>query len=175
MQIDLALVEKARSGDETSFAMIYDIIAQELYKYALYTLGNSHDAEDVVAETFFEAFKGIKRLKEPQAFKSWMFKILSVRCKKKIAEYIKFRGNYDIDDFVDLSDDSLTAEEIAERTELARAISCLSTDERMIVVLTSMHGYTTLEISKILGIPHGTVSSKLCRTYAKLRKMLGER
>ncbi len=175
MQIDVELVASARDGNAQAFSEIYDSLQGELYKYALYTLGNSFDAEDVVSETFFEAYRGIRRLREPEAFKSWIFRILSIRCKRKIAEYVKFRGNCDIDDFVDLSDDSMSEEDAAERSALVQALSTLSPEERMIVALSSLHGYTTLEISKILGKPQGTVSSKLCRTYAKLRKELEER
>ena len=56
MRIDVDLVERARCGDVEAFSEIYDSIKDELYKYALYTLGNSCDAEDAVSETFFEAF-----------------------------------------------------------------------------------------------------------------------
>lgn len=170
MRIDVELVERARCGDTEAFSEIYDSIRDELYKYALYTLGNSCDAEDVVAEAFLEAYRGIKKLNEPRAFKNWMFRILSIRCKRKIAEYVRFRGNCDIDDFIDLADER--DEDISERSELLNAMSALSAEERMIVVLSALHGYTTLEISRILGKPHGTISSKLCRTYAKLRTML---
>ena len=83
---------------------------------------------------------------------------------------MKFRGNCDIDDFIDLADEK--NEDAGERAELLSALSELSSEERMIVILSSLHGYTTLEISKILGKPHGTISSKLCRTYAKLRTKL---
>ena len=46
-------------------------------------------------------------------------------------------------------------------------------EERMIVVLSVLHGYTNREIANMLGKPQGTISSKLHRTYAKLREMLG--
>ena len=170
MRIDVDLVEKARCGDVEAFSEIYDSIKDELYKYALYTLGNSCDAEDAVSETFFEAYRGIRRLNEPKAFKSWIFRILSIRCKRKISEYVKVRGNCDIDDFIDLSDEK--SGDISERSELLGALSTLSPEERMIVILSALHGYTTLEISRILNKPHGTISSKLCRTYAKLRTIL---
>jgi RNA polymerase sigma-70 factor (ECF subfamily) len=47
---------------------VYDAIAPELYKVALYTLGNQQDAEDAVSETFVEAFKGIKNLRDAASF-----------------------------------------------------------------------------------------------------------
>ena len=53
------------------------------------------------------------------------------------------------------------------------ALSKLDGEERMIVVLSVLHGYTNREIAGMIGKPQGTVSSKLHRTYAKLREMLG--
>ena len=44
MNIDAALVEKAKQGDADSFAQLYELVQDDLYKYALYALGNAHDA-----------------------------------------------------------------------------------------------------------------------------------
>ena len=52
----LHLVEKARQRDAGAFAALYTQIYQDLYKFALYTLKNSHDAEDVVSDTVTDAF-----------------------------------------------------------------------------------------------------------------------
>ena len=77
MNIDAQLVEGAKKGDGECFSQLYELVQDDLYKYALYALGNAHDAEDVVAETFLEAFRGISKLREADAFKGWIFKILS--------------------------------------------------------------------------------------------------
>ena len=55
MDINLEYVSRAKQGDAQSFAMLYDQVAKDLYRVALYTLGNPQDAEDVVSETFLEA------------------------------------------------------------------------------------------------------------------------
>ena len=55
---------------------------------------------------------------------------------------------------------------------LSQALSELASDERAVVVLSAVQGYTTREIGEILDLPHGTVSSKLYRTLIKLRKKL---
>ncbi|MEG2851909.1 MAG: RNA polymerase sigma factor, partial [Hydrogenoanaerobacterium sp.] len=86
MTVDLQAVSMAKAGSVESFSLIYEQVKDELYKYALYTLGNSHDAEDAVADTFVEAFKGISNLRDEAAFKSWIFRILSVRMKRKISD-----------------------------------------------------------------------------------------
>ena len=78
------LVTEAQQGSRAAFGELYEHIAADLYRMALYTLGNQADAEDAVADTFAEAWKGIKNLREPEAFRSWMFRILSARCKRQI-------------------------------------------------------------------------------------------
>ena len=173
MVIDTQKIEAARRGDKDSFAQMYEEIASDLYKVAYYTLGNAHDAEDVVSETFIEAFKGITRLRDPGSFRPWMMKILSIRCKRKIAEYVRGKSVVDIESFMTtLSEDSDVAADVSGQVTVTSAMARLNPQERMIVVLSVLQGYTNREIASILGAPIGTVSSKLHRTFQKLRKML---
>lgn len=173
MIIDVEQIEAARSGDKDSFAQVYQSIASDLYKAAYYTLGNSHDAEDVVSEVFIEAYKGITKLRDVTSFKPWMMKILSVRCKRKIAEYVKGKSVFDIEGFMtSLSDETDVSADVAQQVTVVSAVARLNEQERMIVVLSVLQGYTSKEISHILSLPQGTVSSKLHRTLIKLRKML---
>lgn len=172
--ISSELVINARNGDADAFCRLYDEIKDEMYRFALYTLGNASDADDVVSEAFIEAYRGIAKLREPAAFKSWIFRILRVRCGKKIAEYIGKRSVFSIEDFALSEGSDEKVESAAERKLLLlSALEKLSAEERMILMMSVLQGYTTLEISKIMRRPHGTVSSKLCRTYAKLKKELG--
>ncbi len=170
--IDLTLVTKAKAGDVDSFTALYEEIAPSLYRTALFTLGNSYDAEDVVSETFMEAFHGIRKLREEKAFPTWIFRILSARCKRKIKEYIKGRSEFDIDSMIDLDDGQDVGENITQRADLMHALESLSLVERQIVVLAVVDGYTTKEIASILTCPHGTVSSKLYRALKKMRSMI---
>lgn len=173
MKIDTAKVDAARQGDQESFAEVYQCIAPDLYKVALYTLGNPHDAEDVVSETFIEAYKGISNLRDVGSFKPWMMKILSVRCKRKIADYVKHKNTFDLDNFVSsLSDESDLSADVSEQMTVLGAMQRLSHQERQIIALSVIQGYTTKEIAQILGSPQGTVSSKLHRSLAKLRRMV---
>jgi RNA polymerase sigma-70 factor (ECF subfamily) len=173
--VDVIKVEAARKGDRQSFAQVYESIAPDLYKIALYMLGNSHDAEDAVSEAFIEAWKGIANLRDAGSFKPWMMKILAIRCKRRIADYVKHKNTFDIDSFVvSLSDDADLSSDVSEQVTVLGALSRLSPQEREIIALSAVQGYTTKEIAAILQSPQGTVSSKLHRALAKLRKMLGE-
>lgn len=165
------MVRSAKEGNKESFAQVYDMIAPELYRVALYTLGNAQDAEDAVSETFVEAYKGIKNLRDESSFKRWMMTILSVRCKRHIAGYIKERKNVDIDDILEEPSvpDGIAP---ADKISVWDAVSALPEDERQIIMLATVQGYTTREVSEMLELPHGTVSSKLHRTLKKLRRIL---
>ena len=171
--IDVNKVEAARNGDKDCFAQVYECIAPDLYKVALYTLGNAHDAEDVVSETFIEAYRGIANLRDASSFKAWMMKILSVRCKRKVAEYVKHKNTFDIEGFMTtLSDETDLGQDISEQVTVLGALSRLNSKERQIIALSVLQGYSNKEIAQILGSPQGTVSSKLHRSLVKLRKML---
>ena len=175
MKVDNELVIKASKGDKNAFSDIYHSSYKDLYKFALYTIGDSESASDVVADTFVEIWKGIGKLRDANSFSSWAFRILSVRCKNEISNIIKRRGEYNFDDLIEtpLPGSENMEEDIAEGASLVAALSKLEGEERMIVVLSVLHGYTNKEIAEMIGKPQGTVSSKLHRTYAKLREMLG--
>lgn len=173
MKIDTSLVVAAKSGDQQGFTRLYEEITPALYRMALYTLGNSHDAEDVVSEAFVEAYRGIGNLRDPNSFQPWIYKILSVRCNRKIKEYIKSRNTLDIDQFLELpGEDSDISENSLRRIELIQAMEILSPEERRIVCLSVFDGYTMKEIAYITESPQGTISSKLFRAFKKMRKKL---
>ena len=173
MKIETELVRSARLGDKESFAQVYDQVAMDLYKVALYTLGNAHDAEDVVSETFIEAYRGLGALRDPQAFVPWIYRILSARCNRKIREYVRARNQTDIDQMLELpGEQNEFSETVLERTDLLHALGQLAAEEKQIVILSVIEGYTAKEIAAIVGSPQGTVSSKLFRAFKKMRKHL---
>lgn len=173
VKLDTALVLEAQKGGQEGFTKLYQAVAPSLYRTALYTLGNSHDAEDVVSETFIEAYRGLSGLRDPQAFMPWIYRILSARCNRKIRDYVRARNEMDIDEMLQLpGEQSEFSETVLQRTDLLRALQDLSEEERQIVVLSAVEGYTSREIAGIVGSPQGTVSSKLFRAFKKMRKYL---
>ncbi len=173
VKLDTALVLDAQKGGQEGFTRLYEAVAPSLYRTALYTLGNSHDAEDVVSETFIEAYRGLASLREPQAFIPWIYRILSARCNRKIREYVRARNEMDIDQMLHLpGEQGEFAEGVLTRTDLLRALQNLSSEERQIVTLSVVEGYTAKEIASIMESPQGTVSSKLFRAFKKMKKYL---
>ncbi|MBR3953378.1 MAG: sigma-70 family RNA polymerase sigma factor [Oscillospiraceae bacterium] len=177
MKYEKEIVIKAMKGDREAFSDLYYSCYREFYNFAFYTLGNSEDASDAVADAFVEIWKGIGKLRVPEAFGSWAFKILGIRCKKEISDRIKRRCELCLEDFEEMPlPDSENAEErLLKNADLAFALCELESEERLLILLSAFYGYTHREIAKILGIPRGTVSSKLHRIYAKLRMRLCEK
>lgn len=165
------LVTEAQQGSRAAFGELYEHIAADLYRMALYTLGNQADAEDAVADTFAEAWKGIKNLREPEAFRSWMFRILSARCKRQIGRIVARKKEIDLDSYYETAEEA-APETVTRRAELSEALGTLSPEERQIVLLSVLEGYTMREIASMLEMPQGTVSSKLSRSLKKLRLQL---
>lgn len=159
-----SLIKSAKKGNKQSFAKLYSEIYEDLYRYAYYTLRCTEDAEDCVSEAVIDAYRTIGNLKSEEAFKSWFFKILSVKCKRKIKEYYKKPPEN--------LETSTNFKEIDENLDLQKALFSLSPDERMIISLTVFGGYKSKEISKILKINQNTVRSKYSRALEKMRIMI---
>ena len=87
MKNDMKLVRRAKRGDVDAFAELYAGIYKDMYRFALYTLRNTSDAEDAVSDAVTDAFASIRKLRSEEAFKSWIFRILSNKCKDKLREY----------------------------------------------------------------------------------------
>lgn len=160
------LVKQAKKGDKMAFAALYAQIYRELFQYACFVLRTKQDAEDAVSEAVADAFATIGKLKDEAAFKRWVFKILSCKCKKQLAAYYKKEAcNLPLQ-----ADHQLESTDAA--LDMQTAMKSLSGEERMIVSLTALGGYNSAEVSQILKINRNTVRSKYARALEKLKKTL---
>lgn len=162
------LVRRACGGDAEAFGDLYELYSKDLYHYACYVLGSQQMAQDAVQDAVCAAFTQITSLRNEDAFKAWLFKILSNICNKYIAEKTRQRSAVPFDDEIEAT---LEAPPSTLNTafELEETFSCLADDERKIVLLSVMQGYNSSEISSILDCPAGTVRSKLSRALKRMR------
>lgn len=164
MDNEMELVEKAKTGDAEAFAQLYEQIYKPLYRCALYTLKNPEDAEDAVSETVMAAFASISKLREREAFKSWMFRILSNICRKKMREYAARRTETPVQAYTDTVSEKSHEEDILIRQLFFE----LEETERMIISLHLFGGYKGREIAQMLQMNENTVRSKESRGLKKL-------
>ena len=165
-------VKNARAGDADAFAELYSTVYKDLYRIALVNLKNQHDASDVVSDTVLEAFSSIKKLKDEKAFKAWIIKILTVKIKNKQKEYIKTR---DYQEELESVEQEKTDEINYGGLELMEEFRRLNEEERLVLSLSVVSGYTSEEIAKVTGLSANTVRSKAARAKIKLKQMLMER
>ncbi|MDE5916869.1 MAG: sigma-70 family RNA polymerase sigma factor [Oscillospiraceae bacterium] len=155
----------AAKGDTEAFSRLYEMVYKDLYHIALYCLRNTHDACDAVSDTVIDAFSSIGKLKSPEAFKNWIFKILYSKIKRKQKEYINCNNasEEEINESQDFNFDS---------AELKEALDTLDNESKIILSLSVLEGYSSKEIAEICGIRASTVRSRLTRIKQKLRAEL---
>ncbi|MHB8254508.1 MAG: RNA polymerase sigma factor [Acidiferrobacter sp.] len=148
---------------ETSRARLYRVAYAWTHDAAL--------ADDLVQETLTKAWQKFDQLRDPKAADAWLFSILT-NCFRD--HHRRQRETEDIDEMEIACDHCLETEHL--RSELAtrvrQAISRLPQGQRQVVTLVDLEGFSYTEVSSILGIPSGTVMSRLCRARAALKSML---
>lgn len=174
MSLDFtASVRRAQAGDAGAFAELYSLVYMDLYRIALLNLNNQHDAADVVSDTVLEAYTAIKNLREPKAFKAWIIKILTIKIKNKRKEYSQINNfRQDIDELTDSGREELKKEMSFEGLEVMDGFAQLEEDERIVLALSVVSGYSSEETARMLGTNANTVRSKAARAKAKLKKLI---
>lgn len=163
MEQELQLVRRAQSGDTGAFAQLYEGVYQDLYRFALYVLKHPQDAQDVVSDTVMDAFAQIGELRKTEAFRAWIFRILSNKCKRKLKEYAT-RPEELTPELLEHLGKSGMDEHAAVRSLFFE----LPSEERMIIAMHLFCGYSSKEIGKLLDLNENTVRSKESRGIKKM-------
>jgi RNA polymerase sigma-70 factor (ECF subfamily) len=158
------LVKRARVGDEEAFGQLYEMVYKDMYRFALYALGNRQDGEDVVGDAVADAFEGIGKLKNVDAFRGWIFRILSNKCRRKLKEYVNKT--------VDMPEDLCAGGDFTEDFRVREAFGRLSDEERLILSMLVFAGYSSRETGQILHKSDNTIRSIKSRSLGKLAQLL---
>ncbi|MGI6007013.1 MAG: RNA polymerase sigma factor [Ruminococcus sp.] len=153
-----------RKRDKDTFVSLYETVYQDMYRFAFYTLKNRQDAEDMVQDTAADAYSSFEKLRELEAFRGWIFKILSNKCRRKLKEYLNQPA--------ELPQNLSRDENLAEKIQVRNAFWALSDEERLIISMHVFAGYTGKEIARILHKKEGTVRSRESRALKKMGQML---
>lgn len=172
MEEERVLVKRAKRGDTEAFAKLYEQIYRKLYQYALYTLKNSQDAEDVVSDTVADAFASIRKLRSEEAFSAWMFRILTNKCNQKMREYYLKKNEFVEDHIPKEQSGDAWSHEQEEYMEVRKTFFDLADEERIIVGMHIFLGYKTREIAEMLNMNENTVRSKESRAIQKMGNRL---
>lgn len=171
-------IDRAENRQEI-FAGLVSEIRMELYNFALRLTGNRHEAEDLLQESYFKAYKYFHQLRERSKFKEWIFQITANQFKNFLRKKKKENTFYHDDSeqaFVEKEKVYRNPDELllqSDRSKIVRrALEHISPKMRSVLVLFEIEGYSIEEVSDTLGISRGTVKSRLHYARKKLREIL---
>lgn len=165
------LVRAAQSGDRDA---LEDLIARSYrpaYTLALRLLGNPDDAAEATQEAYVRVVRSIKGFREPAAFPTWLFRIVSNVCMSQMRK----RGRQDVPMELPVDADirAIDVEEMAVDRVFSgvveQHIRALPATYRAVVVLRDVYDLSGEDVARILGISAGAVKVRLHRAHRKLR------
>lgn len=178
-----ALVDRARQGDRAALRRLIEAHQRRVYQLALGIVKNHHDALDVVQETFVRVHQNLPSFKGDAAFSTWLHRIAYNAAIDQV------RRNNGRGESVEVEDRTLTeavgldepmhvrspqaaylSGELGEH--LQRALSQLSENHRAILLMREVDGLSYEELAQALGVPKGTVMSRLFHARQKMQAAL---
>jgi RNA polymerase sigma-70 factor (ECF subfamily) len=169
---DDRLVRKAQRGDPRAFARLVEEHQHRLFTLAVRELGSAADAEDAVQEAFIRAWKALPRFRAEASFSTWLYRICLNAIHDQRARSAR-GGGVALEDVAEPAHPRDAILEAELSAELQQALSELEESYRTAVVLYDVLGRTYAEIAEMLGVPEGTVKSRIFRGRTELARRLG--
>jgi RNA polymerase sigma-70 factor, ECF subfamily len=167
-----ALIELAQRGDEEAFADLTRAVGDRLMAIAYRILRDVDRAEDAVQQALETAWRELPRLRDPDRFEAWLRRLLVHACYAEARRHRRWAVNVRLLPIHDAADDGDAIATVADRDQLERGFRRLSPEQRAIFVFHHYLGLTLPEVADELGIPLGTVKSRLFYATSALRAAL---
>jgi len=165
------LVERAMHGDEEAFDILIGRIGDSLHSVARRILRDTTLAQDATQEALLDAWRNLPRLRDPDRFEAWAYRLLVNACHAEARRERRHRDNLRL-----LPHDEPMvpdhASRIAIHDQLEHAFRQLSVEHRSVVVLVHYLGMTPAEAAEMMGTPAGTARSRLHYALQQLRAAL---
>ena len=194
---DEALVTATLKGDRTAYRTLVERYQVKLLRMALDIVKNQHDAEDIVQESFVKAFLSLDKFKGQSSFFTWLYRIafnmavdFQRRSQRRGGQHFEYKEQIGVSRGVGSNSSETNGEELplAQNVEgphdalvrkqtgkkLDQAFAQLSDEHRAVITLREIDGLDYEEISQALGIPRGTVMSRLFYARKMLQRALEE-
>lgn len=177
------LLQRARGGDQAAFGLLMEQYERQVYRQALGLVGHPEDAADVTQEVFLKVWRGLPAFQGGSSFSTWLYRLTGNAAIDQLRREKKRRGDLSLDDpdrgwDSQLADPTPPPEKSLEQKELHRAVirglALLSEEHRQVLVLRELNGASYEEIGQVLGLPPGTVKSRVARARLALAKLLKE-
>jgi RNA polymerase sigma-70 factor (ECF subfamily) len=183
------LVRSAASGGDAAMERLLMRVQSTAFRFSLLVCGEPGDAEDVMQEALLKTYRNVRKIKDPAAFRTWLFRTVRNFClmkrRKRVDEPAQVLSldsrpemQNDLQPSLDVVDRGKRPDEAALNAWLGRrlraALETLSPADRMIVLLREMEGLSTREVAGIARMSEDNVKTRLHRARARLQAELKE-
>lgn len=181
------LITTAAAGDTAALERLLMKAQDVAYRFSRTVCGGPADAEDVMQDALIKTFRHVRRIRDPRAFRTWLYRTVRNAClmrrRRKVGEPPRVLS---LDDVLpgepargEIAAASRSPEAIAVnaalRRRLSKALHALPPGYRVIVFLREMEGLSTKEVADILKITESNVKMRLHRARLFLRRQLEDR
>lgn len=171
VRVDRDLVDAAQHGDQSAFVDLVKLRGDRLFAIAHRILRDVDRAEDALQDALVIAWRDLSGLRDPDRFDAWIHRLLTNVCIAQATRERRRTANLRVLplDAPVAPDDLLS---VADRDQLERGFRRLTPDERAVLVLHHFIGYAPTEIADLLGVPAGTIRSRLHHAHRAMRAAL---
>lgn len=164
------LVDRAKRGDHDAFARLVEGSVDRLYTVANLILRDADRAQDAVQEALVSAWRDLPALRTADAWDAWLYRLTVWACYRH-ARRDRRRSVVELQSMPDATTTHVPdhASPVVDRGLLERELGRLQVDQRAVIVTHFYLGYPLTEVAEILGLPVGTVKSRLNRGLQALR------
>ena len=167
---------RCAAGEREAFAPVYEQFKSKMHTLALHMLGNRADADEAVQEIFLMAWRNLPSFRFDAAFGTWLYRLGMNVCLERLRREGRRRAltNGNAADLVEAARVAARAEADGPRADVRADLAALEPAYRACVVLCDLAGMPYQQIAETLGIPVGTVRSRIARGREALRAALRE-
>lgn len=176
------LIKKAKKNDVEAFETLISQYTTPLLGYIFKILSNREDAEDALQETYIKAFNAMQSFEGDSSFKTWLYRIATNVCfdelrKRKRRNTVSLNkvseeGEYEIIIPDETYSPEIVAKKRAALDALMAAMDKLNVDQRTVISLRDIDGFSYDEIAKVTSSSVGTVKSRINRARLMLKNFL---
>ena len=164
----------ASRGDHRAFAEIVQHYDDGLRALAYRLLGDRDRMDDVLQESYVRAFRALPRFRGEARLGTWLYRIVYNACIDELERW-KRRAELPLDEVHEQADPRPdTAAALAQHDALSAALAALAPQDRAALLLVDAQGFDYRAAGRVLGVPEGTVASRLNRARAEVRRTLAE-
>ena len=172
---DLEALLRCQQGDRQAYGVVVKKYMKRAYFTALALVGNRDDALDLSQEAFMRAYQALARFDLRQQFFTWYYRILRNICLNHLRDHAKFINLSETEESETVDGDADPAE-LAESNDMSdrlrKDLGSLRADQQEMILLKDLEGCSYKEIAERLGIPPGTVMSRLFNARKQLKNKL---